>query len=360
MKDIFAIFEAGLQIYRKLAQDEPTVGVSLPALATDTGTPLKVEVDTTGQTGKKTMSVNAGSPLQQFSQLPLVISCAAGDGEAKLKGYIRRLEALPVAIFKEYAAALTQSFLEGNKVISGMAEAFAAFSGECPDLQMKFKVSYPACLRVYSPEKSKALTYFFADGRAVLMGFDEDLIDKTQVVLPGLLVKVVEVSTEYVIESAPILGRLRIGAVRRTFLCEDLATPGDESIDDSLDKILQRLILVDHLDSLQDIIIEEEKGTLYLCFDPVLTQEEVQIVLDAVKATYPQAVLSDNPGPQSSAWWVVTVALVKDAEAAVMGSGQAAPGAENEQGVIAKSGSSPVTALARSVDVGKALDAIKG
>jgi hypothetical protein len=81
--------------------------------------------------------------------------------------------------------------------------------------------------------------------------------------------------------------------------------------DDHLEAILRRLIVTQNMDVLQDVEFDDSTGSLYLFFDPVLTGDEVQEVLSAVKQERGEIQLIASPDMSipgesvESEWWVL-------------------------------------------------------
>jgi hypothetical protein len=126
-----------------------------------------------------------------------------------------------------------------------------------------------------------------------------------------------------------------------------------QSVDNVFDTVIQQLLRFDALDTLQDVIIDDDGVTLLLCFDPILTQAEVQAVLKALQSTYRQAKLIDSPGKDTSAWWVIEIGSLAQTAAEVTDAGAVEP---FEPGFVPAS--DPANSIAKVVDVDAALQKV--
>jgi hypothetical protein len=81
--------------------------------------------------------------------------------------------------------------------------------------------------------------------------------------------------------------------------------------DDHLEAILRRLIVTQNLDVLQDVEFDENTGSIYLFFDPVLMPDEMQEVLAAIRQERGEIQLISSPNGSlpgesvESDWWVL-------------------------------------------------------
>jgi len=86
-----------------------------------------------------------------------------------------------------------------------------------------------------------------------------------------------------------------------------------ETIDDVLDDILRKLLVIESLDILQDVEFDEETGSVYLFFDPSMRLDEIGEVAEVLRGEYkdlllvssPDASLQDQQAP--SDWWVMFI-----------------------------------------------------
>jgi len=85
----------------------------------------------------------------------------------------------------------------------------------------------------------------------------------------------------------------------------------DKTAGDYLEAIIRRLIVTTNVDVLQDVEFDDETGSIYLFFDPVLYSDEVQEILSAIvqEVSNVQLIASPDlslPGEAvESDWWVM-------------------------------------------------------
>ena len=88
--------------------------------------------------------------------------------------------------------------------------------------------------------------------------------------------------------------------------------------DDFLEGILRRLIVTQNMDVLQDVEFDDETGSVYMFFDPVLMPDEVYEIMSAIKQERGdmQLIASPNmslPGESvESDWWVFYLPGIND------------------------------------------------
>jgi len=84
--------------------------------------------------------------------------------------------------------------------------------------------------------------------------------------------------------------------------------------DDHLEAVLRRLIVTQDLDVLQDVEFDENTGSVYLFFDPILMPDEVEEILQAVRQERGDIELIASPDMSlpgesvESEWWVMFLA----------------------------------------------------
>jgi hypothetical protein len=136
-------------------------------------------------------------------------------------------------------------------------------------------------------------------------------------------------------------------------LVEDTMETENRNVDDLLDALLRKLITIESTDVLQDVNFTDD-GSIYLYFDPSLTQSEMDEVLLALKQEVEQASIASTPTDKSSDWWVVFVpsaqALAAQAQA-MAAQAAGALGAPAPLNTIVKTKMNTIDGIAASIDV---------
>ena len=364
--DIFSVFHHAHLVYEKLQQDNPGININVPALDTQVSDAspelnLNIVINKDKQGAPATSVTGEETPLKVFGRLPQEIRGDIADVQKRLSSYITDVGNIQVDLYRQYSSALSQRF---DGLISAFANVFQNIVMDYFKLNepvidqfaLKIKFSYPACVVVYWQAKNVALKYTFHDMTLTLSGFaDEALLDYSAhvgslpVEINSMIVKegvVSEAISALLVTFPGIISRLD----ERVFMYQQTA-------DDMLDQIIQKLVVLDLLDALQDVVIEEDGG-LFLFFDPILEQDEIETTVTIIKEAYPQAVLVSTPDDEESEWWVIEVRKLVDTAVQVSNAGMDKPVERNPEGIIAKSGQGTMQAIAQGIDVDAALQAV--
>ena len=360
--DIFSVFDKTHAIYTKLQQDDPAVDVSLPSFKEDSSE-LVMSIKVTPGKDAKIHTLEGSSPCQLFGQLSKRLQGTAAYVKEKLVYYINSVAALRVSLYKQFADALDKMFFGKppliDKFVTGfggcLAQYFELAALSENELQVTVKLNYPARISVYWQDKNVAMSYSVSDRLLVFSGFCEPqrVMAKEQSEKLGVPIDNIKVQEVVVSETAPARAILNYPSLAGKLLVEMDQTR--ETSDEILGHVIQKLILMDVLDGLQDVVFDDDGGALFLCFDPVMSKDEMLAIENQLKQTYPQTMLSDVPSEHCS-WWVITIGKISDtaSQVAVAGTGPAPSG----PGVIAKTGKDPLSAIAKEVDTEAALDAV--
>lgn len=355
--DIFSLFHHAHQVYGKLQEMYPKVDISLPALTSESPD-LDLNVVLKKEELVQKVDLKPDTPYQKFKQLPEIIRGAQEEITTLLRTYVKNVGALPVTLYREYSQALSSVFLPGaGSVVPAICQVFEEvaspyFQGESMTKEVKIKVSYPAKISVYCKVHNAAMVYCFCDKSLVFSGFAKPELVGTDVSFP-LPVKETKVIETAITEANLVL--LRFPTCRKTVLLEREFIY-QETADDMLDTVIQKLILLDVLDALQEVIISDSGG-LFLCFDPVLDLDEMETILLHLKEGYPQAQMSDQPSEESP-WWIIEIPKVGDTAVQVSSAG-VEPGTMSPGGVIMKPDDRTVASIAKDVDVGNVLTSLE-
>lgn len=147
-----------------------------------------------------------------------------------------------------------------------------------------------------------------------------------------------------------------------------------ETIDDVLDAVLRKLLVIEALDILQDVEFDEESGSIYLFFDPSLSRDEITEVVSMLQHEFKDIALIASPDqslPQEAApadWWVVYLPRAHEGMPApppdprVYSTHPEAPGPQMRQSIVVPA---PVTAnspeaVADGIDVDGLLGGLGG
>jgi len=247
----------------------------------------------------------------------------------------------------------------GQTIANLLAEFIQAYFNISPDLQ-KFsatlKLEYPVRICVYSAEHNVALLYDFSTKRMVLSGFKEGILHIAELVskwpLPILQTVVQEqILTEKFIPSKLILN------TNTVFLTEE--SESNESSEEIIDKVIQILLVTDTLDVLQDVVIEETERSILFMFNPIISVEEVALVLNAIKEKYNQAFVAAVPqGIESplekSNWWIIEIGFVDKLRDEIK-TIYRAPEEVEEKPEMVSGKAVPVSDLSSLIDVGNSL-----
>lgn len=94
-----------------------------------------------------------------------------------------------------------------------------------------------------------------------------------------------------------------------------------ETIDDVLDGILRKLLVIEALDILQDVEFDEVSGSIYLFFDPTLPDKEMEEITLVLRSEYsaisvvasPDGRLAYEQG-QGADWWVLYLPRAREGQ----------------------------------------------
>lgn len=147
---------------------------------------------------------------------------------------------------------------------------------------------------------------------------------------------------------------------------EEALTDEGESLDDTFDNIVRKLIVLGSIDALQDVDFDESTGSIYLFLDAQMGQEEAQKIQETISGMYQGTIIAASPSgmipenTQPADWWVIFVP--QESVAGQMGYPQPETwGAEPQMPTVATqqpTAGAAVQAIAQGVDVGKAVDAL--
>jgi hypothetical protein len=96
-------------------------------------------------------------------------------------------------------------------------------------------------------------------------------------------------------------------------------TEEGDTVDSRFDNVLAMLVVRGFLDGLQDVNYEEEYGSIFLYFDPVMERQEIDDIIIHVGAEYQNTQLVGTPDKslpdeiEPADWWVVWVPASPDA-----------------------------------------------
>lgn len=294
MLDIFLLYSKGIEIYLELVKTNPNVDISIPSLLS--GLPeFKVEI-------LKSENNFFFEKYTDFS--PPNFCCKFSEIENRLLQYIDCLQGNELTLDKEFGQAL-QKLLYSNGVFLGQI-MLEILQKKCSirvynDFFVTFKLKYPAKF-VISYKNLYSVIYDFSTKKLIFSGIEN--VDKS-ISFP-LEVIDIQSSSEFILENN-YCGDIFISCNsvnKNVIINEDI---DKETSNDILDKIIQSMILIDMMDALQDVYIDDENSGLILCFDPVLDNEEINLVLATIKQKYAGAKLTSSPREDDSSWWIIEI-----------------------------------------------------
>lgn len=134
-----------------------------------------------------------------------------------------------------------------------------------------------------------------------------------------------------------------------------------ETLDDVLDNIIRKMIVVGSLDALQDVDFDEETNSIYLFMDASITFEETRALQEAINSLYQGTMITASPegdipeGSEPADWWVLFVP--QESIAGIQGVPQPPMwGAQPTAPVPSYVPADAVADIAQGVDVNKAVD----
>ena len=377
--DKFSVFHEALLIYRKLQQDDPEMDIRVEGLEQDNHS-LHIEIKP--QAVGKSYSLNSASYMCEYEKLPTEFNGVLPNTQQLFQGYLKKLlELKAVTIFKQYEKLLIRSFYPNNKFLAlTMAHILLDveanyhnrkdLSVPIENAHVKLKISFPAKICVYFTECSVSLSYEFNSKKLSLRGLkNEDLVSDDFVKGFPHPVLELEIEPDLVLEhKKSYIHKLQdayllfdsVNRNARTYLRENYGDFETKSMDDILDEVIKKLAVLDVLDALQNVVLDS--GVILLCFDPVLTQDDMDIIVTDLKMGFPQVELVGMPGATNgSDWWVVEVSSITDAARAVSYAGVAKNSPEElEKGTVAKQAKTVMNDIANSVNVDAAISASTG
>lgn len=354
--NLFAIFDRAHAIYVKLQQDDPSVDVSMSR---------ELDSDESSGVGRMGLGINLpkrqglikpgelASPYQKFIQQPSVIKGNVEAVDKKIRAFAAVLSIMGVSLYKEFGLGIARIFDSG--IVAAGATAFHTLITTYPegvkvsdDVVVRFNWKPPAKLIYYSQMAAVSMIYNFQSEILQVTGFaDPNLVDKDGIFDSGFEdhVAVDRVSVE-----KGLIAENKGYAVILTDQIRVLLTEREgvyqETADDILDRVIQKLVLLDVLDAVQNIILGDN-NEIYICFDPILEEDEMQAILQVVKALYNQTTLIDRPS-ETSAWWVIEIGQVGDTAVHISNVGMK-PGSPMDS--MAKPASDVASQIAAEVDV---------
>lgn len=160
----------------------------------------------------------------------------------------------------------------------------------------------------------------------------------------------------------------------------EAATEYIETIDDVLDAVMRKLLVIEALDVLQDVEFDDASGSIYLFFSPMLEGHEVNHIAQLLQAEHNglQIIASPDgtlPGEQAPAdWWVLYLPRSKNEGTHPPGpdprfystaypDGPPAPGEEPppqmlKQQMVVQAPMSSAEQIAQTINIDQALNAI--
>lgn len=363
--NLFAIFDRAHAIYVKLQQDDPSVDVSMSRELGGDESSGKGRVGLVINLPKRQGLIKPGalaSPYQKFTQQPKVIKGNVEVVDKKIRAFATILSIMGVALYKEFGRSLADIFDAG--LISTGADAFKALVAAYPDKTttiaddtvVRFNWEPPAKLIYYSQSAGVSMIYNFQSEDIQVTGFtDPDLVDKASIydskITDHVPVRDIVIEKGLIAENAGIVvllpDQVRVLLTEREGVYQETA-------DDILDRVIQKLVLLDVLDAIQNIILGDNRE-IYICFDPILEEDEILAITQVIKSLYNQTTLIDRPG-ETSAWWVIEIGQVGDTAVHLSNVGMK-PGPA--MATMAKPASDMASQIAAKVDVDAALAAIK-
>jgi hypothetical protein len=347
--DIFSRFHTAHQVYAKLFPDDQNVDVS--GAGEDA---LSIVVNRVKSDDKPKYS--------EFVQLPTDFRGSSSSVQKQVQAYAANLKGSSVSLYREFGAAIEREIL-GKGILEAAVTAFTEIVKSHPglhtlpeEMEVRIKLAQPAKLIVFSQACGVALLYNFQTREVRLSGFREPSVVtyRSQLEKIGLPIESVEVVEGLVSETTAVI----LQEPRRIILTERISVY-QQTTDDVLDNVIQRLVLCDALDAVQDIILGDD-GEIFLCFDPVLEQDEIDAIVGAIKEKYPQAVCVDTPegGVQ---WWVVEISRISDTAVEIANTNTAmVPSTPPAKGIIAKKADDTISSIAKEINVDAALAAATG
>ena len=331
--------------------NDSNVDFSFPGLLKDTESGFSFGVTVKSQRGEP----QEQSSFQRYGQLPQEISGTVSGVSDGFRQYKDKLKDCHVTLYKQYAQALDivniGHFQGLYNYLKAAIEAYRVeelVKLELTDIQLRFKTTYPAAIKVYCDKCNQGLNYTFTDKRLVLFGFpDAEKIDFSKLLKhipkdlnPALRVKEIAESKVVVLP-----------------LCEMYMDNNDEppTVDEIVDRVIKRLVVREELDTLQDILHDED--TVIFCFDPILLLDEIQDIVSSLKLLYPQAVLVSEPGNDTGAWWCVEITKIEQVAQEVAAAGQQSVDAVDvAKGTMAKPSNTLAAQITQDLDLNKALE----
>jgi len=365
--DIFFVFAEANKNYELLQRENHRVDLSVPGLsssAQEDAIALNVVVTTPKGAGK-TISVADDAPFRQYQRLNKVLKGPVRNVEKQLGYFVGALKKLQVTFYQEFSSHLQRLFtVPGPGLLARFAGAFAGvvkeyFQAPCPleALEVKVKLDYPASISCYYQEKNCGAIFRFTGRRLVLSGFPKPEIVDPSPVSKVVKPDVVAVQEGVITETATKILLHLPSSMRAVSLVEEV-NPFLETTDEIVDGIVQKLVIMDALDALQDIILDD--NIIYLCFDPCVEQDEMDVIMTMVKQAYPQALLASKPDGKDSPWWVVQISRVTGIAAQVVGapvSDDTAP-AMGKDGVIAQAAAEPIGNIVKNISVDQVITSV--
>jgi hypothetical protein len=362
--NLFAVFDRAHAIYVKLQQDDPSVDVSMSR---------ELDTDESSGVGRVGLVINLpkrqglikpgalASPYQKFIQQPKVIKGNTATVDKKIRAFTAALAIMGVSLYKEFGQGLAKIFDSG--LVSAGADAFRAVLAAYPedintseDMVIRFNWEPPAKLIYYSQSAGVSLIYNFKAENIQVTGFaDPNLVDQASMydsnITDHVHVRNIVIEKGLIAENAGIV--VLLSDQVRVLLTEREGVY-QETADDILDRVIQKLILLDVLDAIQNIILGDN-CEIYICFDPILEEDEILAITQVIKSLYSQTTLIDQPG-ETSAWWVIEIGQVGDTAVHLSNVGMK-PGPAMD--TMAKPASDVASQIAAEVDVDAAISAIK-
>ncbi len=137
-----------------------------------------------------------------------------------------------------------------------------------------------------------------------------------------------------------------------------------ETIDDVLDGLLRKLLVIEALDILQDVEFDEDSGSVYLFFDPSLPGDEIMEVVEVLKSEHKEIGLVASPdgsleGEQAACdWWVAYLPRTKQEgiappppDPSVYSSEEEPPGPQLRQDIVVRAPQGSAEQVADEIDI---------
>lgn len=373
MRDFFSVFYEAHRVYEKLCDTMPEVDVSVEGLDNE-GKDLSIQVKTSGEPSSAPVVMNTSSPLCYFKTLPQEIRGDYEEVVTALKNFTDKLtqELKRVSLYKQFGKAVRKNLVESNKILNllefflKVLDRYGDRKDRKKDINIKVKTCYPANISLYSQKNNVSLVYDFCTNSISLTGFkNPETIDYKK------FLKYLNFTFEKIIVDHKLLSErvsrsyIRLPEYKAVVdLNENSFDLYQSTTDEMMDNVIQSLIYIDALDTLQDVIMDTDE--LYLFFDPYLKQNDVEdVLINNLKNSFPVANIVATPHGSDSDYWVVQIAKEQPAindfsqgEEINYPGNVPDPVHPGDPGVMAKPSKQAAQEIGKDIDVEAAIDAL--